>query len=296
MTRRTGDDWRDACGHELLVAETFVDPSRFSGGMYRAAGWKMPGLTKGFARSNGRCTEPHGVPKELHFTPLRRDARRRLRTPDPLPRSLQPDPMDGRTELPPGRLRSLREDPMRVADFRRAQGRRHAIAFVIAVIIAARLTGITSGIGAARFARALTRRQLAAPGAWRHPGTGRYMPPSRSVTCRVLESVGPTEIEAALKRRSVPRLGIGAAIAADGKRIRGANRFGDGRHETATPVARDNGLPVACRGFNDAGGEGAAVRALPGRSPLPDGSSPSMRCTRRGTPPAASSRPTGPTI
>jgi len=34
MTRRLGDDWRDAHGHGLPVAEAFVDPSRFSGSMY----------------------------------------------------------------------------------------------------------------------------------------------------------------------------------------------------------------------------------------------------------------------
>jgi len=32
MTRPLNHDRRDACGHEPLVAETFVDPSRFSGG------------------------------------------------------------------------------------------------------------------------------------------------------------------------------------------------------------------------------------------------------------------------
>jgi len=86
---------------------------------------------------------------------------------------------------------------MRVTDFRRARGRRHTIAFVVAVIIAARLTGITSGIGAARFARALTQEQLAALGAWRNPGTGLPVLPSRSVSCRVLDGTDPAETEGA---------------------------------------------------------------------------------------------------
>jgi len=77
MTRRLSDDRRDAHGHGLPVAETFVDPSRFSGGMSRAAGWTPVGRTKGYARSNGRHTEIDAVPKELHVPDLRRDSRRR---------------------------------------------------------------------------------------------------------------------------------------------------------------------------------------------------------------------------
>jgi len=180
----------------------------------------------------------------------------------------------------------LRESPVQVEDFRRTRGRRHSVPSVVGVIVATRLAGIHDGIGADRFGRALGRRRPATLGAWRNPGTGRYVPPSKSVPCRVLDGT---------ERWAVPRLLLGAAIAADGKRIRGANRSGDGRHETATPVARDTGLPVAGPGFNDEGGERAAVQALPERFPSRDGSSPSMRCTRPGTPPAASSGRTEPT-
>ena len=72
----------------------------------------------------------------------------------------------------------------------------------------------------------------------------------------------PAEIEAVLKRFSAPRLSIGAAIASDGKRIRGANRNGEGHHETATLVEHETGLPVASHGFHDESGEIAAVQAL----------------------------------
>ena len=34
--------------------------------MYKAAGWTRLGRTKGYARANGRFTDPHGVPKDLH--------------------------------------------------------------------------------------------------------------------------------------------------------------------------------------------------------------------------------------
>ena len=73
MVRRLSDDWSAAYGHSLLLAETFVDPSKSCGHMYKAAGWMELGCTKGYARANGRYTDPHGVPKDLyqraeHFT------------------------------------------------------------------------------------------------------------------------------------------------------------------------------------------------------------------------------------
>ena len=262
MTRRLSADWYAAWGHELLLAETFVDPSRFCGHMYAAAGWTRLGRTKGFARASGKYTDPHGVPKDLHVFPLRRDARRRMREPCDLADGLQPSPMGRMSALPSGCLRSLYDELLRVPDFRRAQGRKHTIASVLAIFIAARLAGITSGIGAAQYARALNQTELKALGAWRNKKTGRFEPPSKSVLYRVLEMTDPTEIEAVLKRFSAPRLSIGAAIASDGKRIRGANRNGEGHHETATLVEHETGLPVASHGFHDESGEIAAVQAL----------------------------------
>ena len=58
------------------------------------------------------------------------------------------------------------------------------------------------------------------------------------------------------------RLNIGSALAADGKRLRGANRNGDGFFKTATLVAHDTGLPVASHGFHDKSGERSAIAAL----------------------------------
>ena len=60
----------------------------------------------------------------------------------------------------------------------------------------------------------------------------------------------------------MPRFNIGSALAADGKRSRGANSSGDGHFETATLVAHDTGLPVASHGFHDENGERSAIRAL----------------------------------
>src|SRR5258706_3419217 len=52
LTKRRADaDWRTRFGHPLLLLETFVDPQRFHGGVYRAANWMELGLTQGYRRT-----------------------------------------------------------------------------------------------------------------------------------------------------------------------------------------------------------------------------------------------------
>ena len=147
-------------------------------------------------------------------------------------------------------------------DFRRAQGRKHTIASVLAIVIAARLAGFKSGIGAAQLAQALNQTELEALGAWFNPKTKQYETPLKSVIYRFLQMADPAAIETVLNRWSMSRLNIATALAADGKRLRGANRNGDGHLETATLVAHDTGLPVASHGFHDENNEQSAIRAL----------------------------------
>jgi hypothetical protein len=47
LARRVGDDWEVRWGYRPLLLETFVDPARFRGSCYRAAGWALLGRTSG---------------------------------------------------------------------------------------------------------------------------------------------------------------------------------------------------------------------------------------------------------
>jgi len=79
--RRLSRDWQAAYGHPALLAETFVDPSRFKGTCYRAANWIRLGPTRGDTRlSDG--SRVRGRPKEVYVYPLARDALPRLRAPE----------------------------------------------------------------------------------------------------------------------------------------------------------------------------------------------------------------------
>jgi hypothetical protein len=79
--RRLADDWHARHGHGLLLAETFVDPSRFRGTCYIAQGWTVLGETRGFGHHPQGTYERHGQPKTMLVRPLVRDARERLRSP-----------------------------------------------------------------------------------------------------------------------------------------------------------------------------------------------------------------------
>jgi len=47
LARRVADDWEARWGYRPLLLESFVDPARFRGSCYRAAGWALLGRTSG---------------------------------------------------------------------------------------------------------------------------------------------------------------------------------------------------------------------------------------------------------
>lgn len=52
MVRRIRQDWRAGYGTEVVLAETFVDSSRYAGTCYKAAGWVQVGQTAGRTRDD----------------------------------------------------------------------------------------------------------------------------------------------------------------------------------------------------------------------------------------------------
>src|SRR5688572_23716512 len=51
LCARLPQDWEQHFGHPVLLVETFVDPQRFRGTCYKAAGWQRLGATQGFERN-----------------------------------------------------------------------------------------------------------------------------------------------------------------------------------------------------------------------------------------------------
>jgi hypothetical protein len=78
-TRRLGGNWSERYGVEPLLAETLVDPKRYTGHCYRAANWVVLGETAGRGRMDREHAREGAAPKLVFVYPLIRDAARRLR-------------------------------------------------------------------------------------------------------------------------------------------------------------------------------------------------------------------------
>src|SRR5438874_2283527 len=61
--RRLPGDWEEAFGHGVVLLETFVDPQRHRGTVYRAANWMYVGNTRGYRRTHGGYTATPQTPK-----------------------------------------------------------------------------------------------------------------------------------------------------------------------------------------------------------------------------------------
>ncbi len=79
--RRLPGDWRERFGYPLLLLETFVDPRRFHGTLYRAANWRYVGDTRGYRRTReGYSLQPDAA-KRVFVRPLHAQAQACLSSP-----------------------------------------------------------------------------------------------------------------------------------------------------------------------------------------------------------------------
>ncbi len=200
------------------------------------------GRTRGFSRRNEKYTDPHNKPKLILLRGQKRDADGLLARPEPLPLSMMP---------------AVGHD---LAQYRRAQGHKHMVACVLSVHILATMANLRGCLAAAQFAKVLSQEQLATIGAWKNPKTGLHEPVAKSTLHRFAQSLDPEAPGEVLHRWPRPRLPLARVIAADGKRIRGANR--NGHLETVALVEHVTGTPFTILGYNDDGSEIAALNDL----------------------------------
>lgn len=140
-TRRLRADWIAVYGHTVMLAETFVDPDRFTGMSYRAAGWQYLGDTGGFARHHKRYVR-HGHPKQLWVRSLGPESPEALRVPF-LPAALTEGAlaMLDFNALNWTGPHGLRDRLATLTDPRHRRGIRHAIDQVLVLVLAAVLAG-----------------------------------------------------------------------------------------------------------------------------------------------------------
>lgn len=237
--KRLSSDWELTYGHPVFLAETFVDPRRFSGTCYRAAGWVEVGTTRGYGRRAGRY-EPHGEPKTVWVRPLVRQAAQRLCT-------LGGEPMTNSEAKPMKLSRSKADELLRILmslpDSRHRRGRRHDQTSILAVAICAVLCGAKSYVAMAEWAQRCSQNFLKRLGCRKEPRSKSYTPPSEPTIRRVLQGIDAEQVDRALSGwlQSLEG-GRGEAVAIDGKTLRGARRQNGGQVHLLSAMLHGTGV------------------------------------------------------
>lgn len=192
---RLSDDWQARYGHPVLVVETFVDPERFQGTVYRASGWTELGQTKGNGRHARDYYENHGKPKRLFVRELVTNARRSLQA-----EQLKPALAEVEAKVPPrstlkaAALASLSTLFREVPDYRQRLGR-YPLFALLSITATAYLAGCPRGQkDLAGFARRLSSAQRRALGV-RLDEHGKCPAPSQPTFSRMFQHVSAERIE-----------------------------------------------------------------------------------------------------
>lgn len=210
--KRLAGDWEETFGHGVVLVETFVDPQRFRGTVYRAANWVYVGNTKGFHRTRRGYTATPDSPKLVFVKPLRTEARQVLSQ-----AVLTPPYQSGGSKimLTAAQMQSLPAFFREIPDPRRAQGRRHGLSTVLGIAAGAVLCGMRGYKAIADWAQSLGQKARERFGCRRE--NGRYVVPSESILRNVLIRIDPAHLDRALQHWNEAYAGEDESLAIDGK-------------------------------------------------------------------------------
>jgi len=244
--KRVPLDWLERFGFAPLLLETFVDPVRFRGTCYKAAGWEMIGQTRGFRRDGREFYAKDSSPKQIWVKALSADATELLGA-DVLPDHLRAfeKPLPAKrvaARLGFNRLRSLFEVLHQIEDPRGRKGQRYSLGCCLSILVCAQLAGCEGMRECAEFGATLTQKQLEALRCWENLRTGRYEAPKYVTLWRVAAVIDAGEFERRVlswfRDEDLPP----EAIALDGKVLRATLQNDDGGACAVSAVAH-SGTP-----------------------------------------------------
>jgi hypothetical protein len=198
---RLSEDWRQQFGYPVLVVETFVDPQRFRGTCYKAAGWEVLGPTQGHERHWQDFYTDTQHPKELWVRALSPQALEQVRAAE-----LPPELMDPLGPLPPacpvatGQLSSLHDYfRSQMSDYRHRKGLRYKLSCCLTILALATAAGCKAPHAIAQFAAGLNHAQRRALRCWPRRGRPReYDVPGERTFRRLLKKVDPEQLKSVL--------------------------------------------------------------------------------------------------
>jgi predicted transposase YbfD/YdcC len=170
----------------------------------------------------------------------------------PIPAAHRLDPP---AALAPDQCRGLLDYLAQLPDPRHRRGRRHALATVLAVAVAAVLAGARSLAAIGEWASDAPGQVLAAFGVRRDPWTGVWQPPGEATVRRVLARVDPDALDrvigAWLADQRPPPSPVPPdrsprrAVAVDGKTLRGSGHHGHGQVHLLAAMDHATGAVLA---------------------------------------------------
>jgi hypothetical protein len=158
---RLAADWQEQFGYPVLVVETFVDPQRFRGTCYKAAGWQQLGPTQGYERDWQDFYTDTQHPKQLWVQALGKGALEQARAPELAPALADPQgPLPPACPVPTAGLDSLWGwFHKQMTDPRDPRGVRHKLASCLTLIALAVAAGCKGPHAVAEFAQSLNHGQ-----------------------------------------------------------------------------------------------------------------------------------------
>ncbi|WP_136062244.1 transposase family protein [Pontiella sulfatireligans] len=191
--QRLGNDWNEAYGHSILVAENFVDPQLFRGSAYKALG-----QPRGMPEPAGNTTPNTTVPSSSMSG---RSVRTRSgfcvqnRCPNPGPATSLEEKLRCRAKA--AEPRSIREHFAGMEDDRKGHNWPYTLSGLCTLVFCASLAGMSSGQrDLAEYARDMGQGQLRA----RVPAdrkTGEIPAPGETSFFRLLSKTDPEKLQEA---------------------------------------------------------------------------------------------------
>lgn len=264
--KRLSGDWETVYGHPVVLAETFVDPARFRGTCYRAAGWIPLGETSGYGKKKNAYVY-HGQKKTILVKPIHPQAVQALCTDLFHPALCSSQKQGARmdiNQLPMQGEGGLIDFLKKIPDPRKPQGIRHSAVALLALSICGALSGMVTYEGISDWAKSLPPEALSGFGfRW-----GR--PPSEPTIRRFLQQIDPVLMDDYLTRWILKQVQVGTitSIALDGKTLRGSYDGEANPLQLLSAIVHKQGVVVAQKSVDSKTNEITMVKPLLKSLPL----------------------------
>ncbi len=158
-TKRLREDWLSRFRLAPVLVESFVDPQRYQGTCYKAAGWTDLGLTKGYKRVTGGFSKADSS-KKVFVKPLIRSYAEVLCAPRHIDSRGEEHFLFDAFSLPIEGKGGLVDVLKTMPDPRGRAGRRHSLVSILGIVSCAMISGARTLKGIETWSKRLNKGQL----------------------------------------------------------------------------------------------------------------------------------------